>query len=323
MVPARVAAPMSFEYKDYYLILGVARFATETEIRQSFRKLAQRYHPDVATSKAIGEQRFKEINEAYEVLSDPERRREYDALGPAWKKKQSAATRRSSSSSGDYEFHFRGTGFSDFFQNLLGSMARRFRKYPLLPGRWIKDRNRGRDIEADVLVTLEEAIHGSKRKITVERTDVKGKQIDSFVYEVRIPPGIVQNQIIRLGGQGEPGKKNGAPGDLLLHVHYAKHPDFEAKKSDIYFDVEIAPWEAVLGCQVTVRTLEGETLIKVPSGTQNGQRFRLKGQGLPMREGGRGDLFAAIYLQVPPHISSRERAYWEQLARNSKFKARD
>ncbi len=315
---------MSLEYKDYYSILGVARFASESDIRAAFRRLAQQYHPDVAMVKSIGEERFKEVNEAYEVLSDPESRREYDLLRS--QKRKRSETRASSSeiksTARQYEFHFRGTGFSDFFQNLLGSMTHRIRATPLLRGKWFPQKNRGRDIEADLLVTLEEVLHGSKRTITVERKEIRGKESEKFIYEVTVPSGVVPKQGIRLGGQGEPGKKNGLAGDLLLYVHYAKHPDFEVKKTDLFSEIVISPWEAVLGCKTPVRTLEGESRIHIPAGTQNRQKFRLRGQGLPNRDGVRGDLFVKVILEVPPHITSRERAYWEQLARNSKFNPR-
>lgn len=316
---------MSIEYKDYYSILGVARFASESDIRLAFRRLAQKYHPDVAKIKSIGEEHFKEINEAYEVLSDPVRRRDYDTLGNQRKKKGSVTSSSSESkkSPPQYEFHFRGTGFSDFFQNMLGAMGRRIRKVPLLPTRWFRDKNRGRDIEADLLVTLEEVIHGSRRTITVERMRVRAKESEKFVYEVAIPQGVVANQTIRLAGQGEPGKKAGDPGDLLLYVHYAKHPRFEVKKTDLFCEIMIAPWEAVLGCKTLVKTLEGESRIQIPSGTQNNQRFRLRSQGLPNADGVRGDLFVNVLLQVPPHITAREKSYWEQLARNSKYNPRD
>lgn len=315
---------MSIEYKDYYAILGVARFASESDIRTAFRRLAQKYHPDVARIKSTGEEQFKEINEAYEVLNDPIRRREYDALGVQRRKKHTNidATPENKSKSPQYEFHFRGTGFSDFFQNILGVMGRRIRKYPLLPTRWFRDKNRGRNIEADLLVTLEEVMEGSRRTITVERTRLRAKETEKFVYEVLVPVGVQANQVIRLAGQGEPGKKNGPAGDLLLYVHYAKHPHFEVKKTDLFCEVMIAPWEAVLGCKTIVKTMNGETRIQIPSGTQNNQRFRLREQGLPNLDGVRGDLFVNVLLQVPPHITSKEKSYWEQLARNSKFNPR-
>ncbi|MES2310573.1 MAG: J domain-containing protein [Verrucomicrobiota bacterium] len=314
---------MSLEYKNYYAILGVARFASEGDIRNAFRRLAQKYHPDVASIKSIGEERFKEVNEAYEVLSDPERRREYDSMGVQKKRKISPPSAESKAVSPQYEFHFRGTGFSDFFQNLLGSMTHRIKSTPLLPGRWFRNKNRGKDIEADLLVTLEEVVHGSRRTITVERTEIRGKESEKFVYEVNVPPGVIPHQAIRMTGQGEPGKKNGSPGDLLLYVHYAKHPDFEVKKTDLFCEIVISPWEAVLGCKAPVRTLEGESRIQIPAGTQNGQKFRLREQGLPNRDCVRGDLFVTVFLQVPPQITSKERAYWEQLARNSKFNPRN
>ena len=315
---------MSLEFKDYYSILGVTRFASESDIRSAFRRLAQQYHPDVAMIKSIGEERFKEVNEAYEVLSDPESRREYDLLRSQKKKKSETRTTpvEVKASPRQYEFHFRGTGFSDFFQNLLGSMTHRIRSTPLLRSKWFRQKNRGRDIEADLLVTLEEVLHGSRRTITVERKELRGKEINKFVYEIHVPPGVSPKQAIRLAGQGEPGKKSGAAGDLLLYVHYAKHPDFEVKKTDLFSEIAISPWESVLGCKTSVRILDGESRIQIPAGTQNRQKFRLRGQGLPNRDGVRGDLFVKVILEVPPHITSRERAYWEQLARNSKFNPR-
>lgn len=315
---------MSLEYKDYYAILGVARFASESDIRAAFRRLAQQYHPDVAMIKSIGEERFKEVNEAYEVLSDTESRREYDLLRSQKKKKTEPriSSTEVKSNSRQYEFHFRGTGFSDFFQSLFGSMTHRLQRTPLLRGKWFRQKNRGRDIEADLLVTLEEVVYGSRRTITVERKEIRGKESEKYIYEVNVPSGVVPQQGIRLAGQGEPGKKNGTPGDLLLYVHYAKHPDFDVKKTDLFSEIVISPWEAVLGCKTSVRTLEGESRIQIPPGTQNRQKFRLRGQGLPNRDGVRGDLFVKVILEVPPHVTSREKASWEQLARNSKFNPR-
>jgi curved DNA-binding protein len=351
---------MPIEYKDYYEMLGVPRTATADEIRKAFRKLARQYHPDVAKDKKTAEAKFKEINEAYEVLGDPEKRKKYDSLGANWK--QGAEFRPPpgyqwrttggfpgsggfAGQGGDFEFRFGGTGFSDFFEQLFGQMGRG-RAAGFSGGQPFTAEEfaeRGEDVESDIMVSLHEALHGSVRSITLQRASicdrcfgtgrVNGKRCDrcggngqvltTETYKVKIPAGVREGQKLRLAGRGESGAgRGGAPGDLYLRVRFEKHPEFRVEEENLFAEVEVAPWEAVLGATISVPTLEGKVTIKVPPGSQNGQRLRVRGHGLPTSGGGRGDLFVVIRIQVPEKTSDRERSLWEQLARESNFKPR-
>jgi len=306
---------MAVKYKDYYEVLGVPRNATDEEIRKAFRKLARQYHPDVAKDKKKAEEKFKEINEAYEVLGDPEKRRQYDELGSHWK---SGAEFRpppgweNMHATGGFpggfrferEFHFGGTGFSDFFEQLFGRHGH-FRGFQT---HWPEEEaQRGQDVEADIMVTLEEALKGSVRTITLERD---GQQ---EVHKVKIPAGILPGQKLRVPGWGNFGTGGGAAGDLYLRVRLARHPDFEVQGKDLVYELELPPWDAVLGAEVKVPTLEGSVTIKIPPGTQNGRKLRVRGHGLG-KENERGDLIVQIKIQVPEHVNERQRKLWEQLA---------
>jgi curved DNA-binding protein len=343
---------MPVQFRDYYEVLGVPRTASDEEIKKAFRKLARQYHPDVAKDKKTAEQKFKEINEAYEVLGDPAKRKKYDELGPNWK--QGAEFRpppgwegfagggRGGRPGGFQEFHFGGTGFSDFFEQLFGSGGRRAGGFR--GGNSGDDlAERGEDIEGDIMVTLEEAAKGSQRTISVEHgvtcdncggTGERNRRVcpacggagrvhKTEQYQVRIPPGVTDGQRLRLAGRGEAGVGGGAAGDLYLRVRLAKHPDFHVEGSDLICDAELAPWEAVLGTQLSVPTLNGRVNIKIPPGTQNGQRLRVRSRGLPQRGGSQGDLLVAVKVEVPAKISDAERAAWEQLAKASRFNPRD
>jgi DnaJ-class molecular chaperone len=348
---------MAIGYKDYYEVLGVSRTATDEEMKKAFRKLARKYHPDIAKDKKTAEEKFKEINEAYEVLGDAEKRKKYDQLGPNWKAGQDFRPPPGWESFGGgpfaggtgrggqqhYEFKFGGTGFSDFFEQMFGSKG---------GGRGVGRRGfsedgveseRGRDIEGDIMVTLDEAFHGAVRTVTVNRevtcpkcggtgTRVQhvctncggsGRVTRSDQFQVRIPAGVTEGQRLRLTGRGEAGMGGGPAGDLFLRVRLAKHPDFEIEGSNLVHEVELAPWEAVLGMQVAVPTLDERVNIKVPAGTQSGQRLRVRGRGLPMRGGEKGDLMVVVKVAVPERISDEERRLWEQLAKESKFNPRE
>jgi curved DNA-binding protein len=344
---------MAVEFKDYYKSLGVERTASEEEIRKAFRKLARQYHPDVAKDKKIAEEKFKEINEAYEVLGDAEKRKQYDELGANWKRGPEFRAppgwrQRTRPSEGDpdpfvdSEFHFGGTGFSDFFEQFFGSMSGR-RSGSSFRGRFEEQSQRGQDVEADIMVTLEESLQGSirpvslRRNVTCERCggsgEIKGRTCAQCGgsgqtsrlenYQVKIPAGVREGQQLRLAGRGEAGVGHGPAGDLFLRVRLAKHPDFHVEADDLYFDLDLAPWEAVLGTQVSVPTLAGQVNIKIPAGAQNGQKLRVRGQGLPQGGGGRGVLYVVLRVQVPTQVSESERAQWERLARESRFNPRD
>jgi curved DNA-binding protein len=316
---------MPTQFRDYYETLGVSKTATADEIRSAYRKLARKYHPDVAKDKKAGEEKFKEINEAYEVLSDSEKRKKYDQLGAAWQSGGFAGapgttpegwTYQQQPFEGGTEFHFGGTGFSDFFEQYFGTQ----RSYGGGPDyeseQQTPRRPRKRDIEAEMLVSLSEALHGSTRTITLQRPDPAGRPPKTETYKVKIPAGIREGQRIRLAGQGDNG------GDLFLRVSFQKHPDFRWEDADIYYDLELAPWEAVLGTSVNIPTLDGQAKLKIPEGTVNGATFRLANLGLTRSDGKRGNLYAVVRIEVPEKVEPDERRLWEELAKVSKFDPR-
>jgi len=322
---------MPVHYKDYYEILGVPRSASDAEVKKSFRKLAREFHPDVAKDKKRAEEKFKEVNEAYEVLGDPAKRKKYDELGADWKSgaefrpppgwEQSFGGGRGARGAGPghFEFEFGGTGFSDFFEQLFGSRRGGNggfgRSAGFHPG--VEYAEAGRDIEGDILVTLEEAQHGSVRSVNVRH----GQKAQT--YQVRIPHGVTDGQRLRLAGRGEQGSAGGQAGDLYLRVRFARHPDFDVEQHDLIYEADLAPWEAVLGANLSVPTLTGRVNIKIPPGTQSGQKLRVRGRGLPLREGGHGDLIVVTRTIVPEKVSEAERKLWEHLAHESRFNPRD
>lgn len=344
---------MAIDFKDYYAILGVSREATDADIKKAFRLLARRYHPDIAKDKAGAEEKFKEINEAYEVLGDPERRKRYDELGAHWEEESAAAGTSPdwgehpprSTPAGDYEFRFDGTGFSDFFEQFFGGGRRDVAEAfgDTHPGfgsgadeaagaarRAFRESRQtvpqhGVDIEGDILVALDEAMHGAVREIAVKLTDPDSDEVSTKTYRVRIPRGVRDGHAIRLAGAGQPGLNGGQPGDLYLRARFAKHPDYRPHDSDLYHDLDLAPWEAVLGATIPVRTLDGRVSLSIPPGTLNGQTFRIQGRGLPKdanATASRGDLFVVVRIQTPVEVTAEERALWTQLASVSRFNPR-
>jgi curved DNA-binding protein len=326
---------MPVQYKDYYEILGVPRTASADELKKSFRKLAREHHPDVAKDKKRAEEKFKEINEAYEVLSDPAKRNKYDQLGanwksgadfrppPGWEGFPGGHAFRGRGAGGDeFETRFGGTGFSDFFEQLFGSRMRGgaggFGRTAGFEDEEFAER--GRDIEGDIMVTLEEAMRGSVRSVNVRRP--AGRSVKTETYQVRIPPGVTEGQKLRVAGRGEAGSSGGEAGDLYLRVRLAKHPDFEVEDHNLIYEAELAPWEAELGAEISVPALDGRVNIKIPAGTQSGQKLRVRGRGLPARGGARGDLFVVTKIAVPAKVTDAERKLWEQLARESRFHPR-
>jgi curved DNA-binding protein len=334
---------MPVEFKDYYKTLGVERTASHDEIRKAFRTLARQYHPDVAKDKKRSEEKFKEINEAYEVLGDAEKRKKYDDLGADWKQ----GAYRGPMPGGDRahewrggpeseNFQFGGTGFSDFFEQFFSGARGRQADFGE------PETEKGQDVEGVIMVTLEEATHGAVRPISVRRntlcadcrgTGVKGRRpcpacggsgqtTVTQNYKVKIPAGVRDGQRLRVSGQGEPGSGGGPPGDLYLRVRLASHPDFRVAGGDLYYDLDLAPWEAALGAEVSVPTLTGPVSIKIPPGTQSGQRLRVRARGLPGRDNEQGDLYVVPRLQMPPKTTEREKELWKQLAHESKFDPR-
>src|SRR5437870_11676774 len=315
---------MPVQFRDYYETLGVSKTASEEEIRSAFRKLARKYHPDVAKNKKTAEEKFKEINEAYEVLGDSEKRKKYDQLGadwnrpggfqppPGWQWGTQQPGGRSSQWGGDgggVQFEFDGTGFSDFFEAFFGG-GRGRSAFGGFGGRQATA-ERGADVEADIMVTLEEALHGSTRTVSLRRAG--SNKVEN--YQVKIPRGVHEGQRIRLRGQGEAGMRGGKSGDLFLRVRLARHPDFTVEGSDLIHDVKIEPWQAVLGAELVVPTLEGNVRLKIPPGTPGGQRFPLRGRGLSGASGKRGDLYVVVQINVPKKITEREKEIWGELAK--------
>jgi curved DNA-binding protein len=322
-------AVMSASFKDYYAVLGVARDATPEEIKKAFRKLAREHHPDTAADQVKSEERFKEINEAHEVLGDPEKRAKYDRLGARWEETgPPPGGGGPASGGGDREFHFGGTGFSDFFERYFSGGSR----YGF-PRDWEEMAEtaaaeagrprRGHDIEGDILVTLEEAMRGTLRPISLQTIDRRTGEAQTHAVHVRIPPGATDGRRIRVPGQGEPGRHGGEPGDLYLRVRHAAHPEFTTMDADLLHDLDLAPWEAVLGAEIVVPTLDGAIRLKVPAGSANGQVLRVRGRGLPKPGSGeRGDLRVALCVVLPPEPGPAERALWEQLQKESSFTPR-
>jgi len=326
---------MPVQYKDYYEILGVPRTAGADDIKKSFRKLAREYHPDVARDKKKAEEKFKEINEAYEVLGDPAKRKKYDELGvnwksgadfrppPGWENFGGGQTFRGRGAGAEeFEFQFGGTGFSDFFEQLFGSRMRGgaggFGRSAGFEDE--EPAERGRDIEGDILVTLDEALRGSVRTVNVRHQ--AGRSVKTETHQVKIPPGVTDGQKLRVAGRGEAGSGGGRAGDLYLRVRLARHPDFEVEDHNLVYEAELAPWEAVLGANLSVPALDGRVNIRIPAGTQNSQKLRVRGRGLPTRNGVRGDLIVVARIAVPARVNDAERKLWEQLARESGFNPR-
>ncbi|HTV39684.1 MAG TPA: DnaJ C-terminal domain-containing protein [Candidatus Sulfotelmatobacter sp.] len=315
---------MPVQYKDYYEILGVPRSASDTDIKKAFRKLAREYHPDVAKDKKRAEEKFKEINEAYEVLSDPAKRKKYDELGANWKSGADfrappgwedfpgrQGRRAGGTGQGTEEFEFGGTGFSDFFEQLFGGRGGGFSGFRNFEE--AETTARGRDVEGDIMVTLEEAEQGAVRTVSVRH------RAKTETHQVKIPAGVSEGQLLRIAGRGEHGSGGGRAGDLYLRVRLAKHPDFEVDGHNLIYEAELAPWEAVLGAEISVPTLHGRVHIRIPPGTQSGQKLRVRGRGL----GAQGDLLVVAKIAVPSRVSDGEKKLWEKLKEESRFNPRN
>jgi DnaJ-class molecular chaperone len=332
------AGTKGIQFRDYYDVLGVSRSATADEIKKAYRKLARKHHPDVNPGDNDAAERFKQINEAYEVLSDPDKRKRYDALGENWRAGADFTPPPGARVEyGDAEDLFgRGTGgFSDFFETLFGAgRAPRAGGFAM----------RGGDVEAELPLTLEEAHLGGKRTLSLQVTEPcatcggtgtqNGKPCPTCrgagvvrrprTLEVTIPAGVREGLVIRLAGQGEPGFGNAPAGDLFLHVRLQPHPVFTVVgDDDLQMELPVAPWEAALGAKVRVPTLEGSAELTVPPATQGGRRLRLRGQGLNRRSGGRGDQYVRLKIVIPPSLSPREQELFGELAAASAFNARE
>jgi curved DNA-binding protein len=335
---------MAVKFRDYYEVLGAPHTATAEEIKKRYRKLAHKHHPDVNPGDKSAEDRFKELNEAYEVLSDPEKRKRYDQLGQNWKGGADFTPPPGwkgapADFGGNYSEENSAGDFSDFFETLFGggrgSHARRggagFAK-------------RGSNVEAEISLTLEEAHRGATRKFSLEAAEIctncggKGAKDNKVcascggrgsvhrprAFEVDIPPGVRDGSVIRLAGQGEAGANGAPPGDFYLHVALEPHPLFSIVGSDdMQIQLPVAPWEAALGAKVEAPTLDGPVMMTIPEGSQGGRRLRLRGQGLKRKQGGCGDLYLQLKIVIPPKMSAMEKELFGKLAAESKFNPRD
>ncbi|MGJ8641105.1 MAG: DnaJ C-terminal domain-containing protein [Opitutaceae bacterium] len=320
---------MSSDYKDYYAVLGVDKTASQDEIKKGFRKLARKFHPDVTDSfnQAASDAKFKEANEAYEVLGDPEKRKRYDTLGANWQAGPQASGTGAHPSGGTTrsaeEFNFSGTGFSDFFEHYFaGSEGARRGDFGHQDRAKRDFSRRGNDVEAEISVSFEELVRGANRDISLVKTDSATRKETTHRYQVKIPKGIKEGQRIRLAGQGGAGIGTGAAGDLFLRVRYLRHPFLRNENEKLYYDLELAPWEAVLGIAIDIRVLDATVKVKIPSYSQNRQQLRLRGLGLPDKTGVRGDLYINLLIELPKSADAEELKHWEALSSSSQFKPR-
>ena len=307
---------MAVKFKDYYETLGLSRGATDDEIRTAYRKLARKHHPDVNPGNKAAEETFKEVNEAYSVLSDPQKRKQYDALGPDWK--AGAEFRPPPQGSRDVQVDFGDLGgiggFSDFFESMFGG-TRRGGGFGREKGGFA---SRGRDYEAEIRIPLEEAHRGATRTISVRAPDGNQRSI-----QVNIPAGVTDGDTLRIANEGGAGAGGGPSGDLFVNVRVDPHPTFRVVDgSNIQVELPVAPWEAALGARVRTPTLDGPVDLTIPPGTQGGQRLRLRGQGMSRRGGGRGDQYVRLQIVNPPSLSSPERELYQKLAAESRFDPR-
>ncbi len=295
------------EYKDYYKTLGVEKTATADEIKKAYRKLAKKYHPDKNPGSKPSEEKFKEVSEANEVLSDPEKRKKYDQLGSNWKNYENggaggddrfrnySANRQQGRtySSGDINEMFgREGGFSDFFESFFGGSS----GYTSRPQRSRK----GKDYEAALNITLEEAFHGTEKEFTLD-----GKKI-----RVKITPGIEQGKKLRLKNQGAAGTTGGEKGDLYITIQISDHPHFERDGNDLNYNLEVDLYTALLGGKKAIRTIDGKTInVNIPAETENGTTLRIKNMGMRYSNSTelRGDLYVKINVKLPKNLSSHEK----------------
>lgn len=303
-------------YKDYYKVLGVGETATTEDIKKAYRKLAFKYHPDQTKGDRAAEEMFKDINEANDVLSDPEKRRKYDQFGADWKHYQEAGaqsggfdwSKYASDRGGqahrmdpeEFDAMFAEGGAGDIFELLFGPRNGQRRK---------RRRNtalKGEDLEAETTLSLAEAYHGTTRLI----------QRDGQTIRVTMKPGAADQQVLRIAGKGGAGLNGGPSGDLYFTIRIAPHPEFQLKGNDLYCDFPVELYTAVLGGKAQVRTLKGRVRVDIPKETPNGKVLKLRGLGMPVhgKKNEFGNLFVKIDIQMPAHLSEQEIGLFEKLA---------
>lgn len=301
---------MAVEYQDYYKVLGVDRKASAEDISKAYKKLARKYHPDLNPGNKEAEDKFKQINEANEVLKDPEKRKLYDQFGSNWQQGQqfNPGDHGAQYQSGPWD-DMGSTDFSSFFESIFGQNGGSFGSHNFGGSSFGKPR-RGSDVEAELPLTLEEVLKGGKRTVTLQMSG------GPKTLEVNIPAGVRNGAKLRLTGQGNPSHSGGAAGDLFLRIAYKPDSKFKVDGDNLHSDISILPWQAILGAKVIVPTLEGNVEFNIPASTNSGRKFRLRGKGMgtPAK---RGDLIIKVMIDVPAKVSDKERQLWEELAKLS------
>ena len=328
------------DFKDYYSTLGVAKTASQKDIKGAYRKLARRHHPDVNQGDTSAEGRFKEINEAYEVLGDPDKRKKYDELGANWRQYEQAGAQGAggfdpSRAGGAWNVDFgggQGGGrtmtqdemnemfgashpFSDFFETFFGGARQAGAPGRTHGARGARAARAGRDVEQELELSLEDAYNGAMRRFSIQH-DGEARSVD-----VRIPTGVSDGSRVRVSAEGERGSGGAKAGDLYLRIRLAPNPQFERKGRDLYTRVPILLTTAVLGGEADVKTLAGKPLrLKIPPATQNAQVFRLKGHGMPVtgKPQEHGDLYATVDVQLPRELTPEQRTHFEALQKLEK-----
>ena len=325
---------MSIKFKDYYEILGVERTASQDEIKKAYRKLARQYHPDVNKSSGA-EAKFKDVNEANEVLSDPQKRKKYDELGSSWQEGQDFSPPpgwedlhfRQGKAGGHKSFDFNfgaADPFSDFFESIFGGgFSRHFSEEEENYPRKRKRPPRGQNQEATLEISLEDAYFGTVKTIEIAAEPLGAYSNNPKKYDIRIPAGTTEGSVIRLAGLGSKGRGNAEPGDLLLKIKLASHPLFRVKDHDLEMELRLSPWEAVLGTKIPLPTLGGTTMLTIAPLTQNETKLRLKGKGLPRRDGTFGNLLVTTKILIPENPGPQEKKLFKDLSDLSRFNPRE
>lgn len=289
------------EYKDYYKILGVTKTASAAEIKKAYRSLAKKYHPDKTKGDRAAEEKFKDISEAYEVLGDEEKRKQYDQLGANWRQYQHTGQggqyyggQPGGGFGGFDNADMFGGGFSDFFKQFFGGDFAQQGS-----GRRGRNQTKGNDYEAEMEITLQEAYHGTSRLLNLHNQQLR----------ISTKPGVADGQVLRIKGKGAPAAGGGVPGDLYIKVSVRPDPNFERKGDDLYTSLALDMYTAILGGDAKAQTLTGQLKLKIPAGTQPDKTLRLRGKGMPLygKPDQHGDLYVKITITLPTHLSAEER----------------